>query len=140
MKETWIYSKVSTPERCLAKISSELPRPLGIIIFGIDNSLKDRVERLCIRHVPYLIGGTVSESYDIVLREASQKFRDERNVIVILNEETSCNHELRHQVVTNMRNSGIESVVGLYVESGLKQPPTADGLEALITIPKEGIL
>lgn len=55
MQETWTYSKVSTPERCLEKISKELPWPVGIMIFGADQSLKEEAERLCVKKVPYLI-------------------------------------------------------------------------------------
>lgn len=74
------------------------------------------------------------------MRGAEKQLRKDRNVVIILDEKLSCNHELRHQIVTNLRQAGAESVVGMYVESTLMQPPTADGLEALITIPKEGIL
>ncbi len=138
MAETWIYSKVSTPERCLQKISDELPRPIGIMIFGADRELKDKIEKLCIKRVPYLIGGEADQQdCGIVIRGEKRQLPSDRNMVVILDETSSCDHSLRHQIVTNLRKIGAESVVGIYAKSSnseLTTPPTADGLEALITV------
>jgi len=139
MNETWTYSKVSTPERCLEKISNELPRPVGIVIFGTDKALKSRVEWLCAQKIPHLVGCMFDEHSGFILRRSSEEFREERNVVMTLNDDESCDHRLRHQIITSLRNSGIKSVVGLYVESALMDMPTADGLEALITVSKEVI-
>lgn len=140
MGETWIYSKVSTPERCLRKISNELLRPVGIIIFGVGSELKNRVRRLCAQKIPHLSGGTFDEYCNDILRFGGQKIRNDRNTVIVLNDVESYDSKLRNRVINSLRNLGVNSVIGMHVNPMLEHSSLMDGLDGLITVPKEAIV
>lgn len=147
-------TKVSTLEEELANIG-QLPQPVGIVLFGADCDLKDKVYMECVEQIPNLATGYGGKG-NMALRCAKQPFSEGRPVLTVMYGEPSGDHHQRHDTVRALRGLGARSVVGIYAKFNpiwlgnkkasdedpineqawalLNHPPTADGLDCFIVV------
>ncbi len=160
MDKKWEIRKVSTPERIFSKISEEMPRPVSILLFGADCEFKKEV-------VKDLQNGLLDMKVfhgAPSTHELCDLIHDGPISLFLLSSMESYDHELRHEAVKAMRRIGAATVVGIYVRADESQPlpargfigrpdlqlmkttvrklaqhpPTADGLDYLLEVQKEG--
>lgn len=161
--ESWEISTESTFEQIVKRIM-ELPQPVAIILFGADGDFKTEIFAKFVKAIPRLDYGYEIRSSDPTINDTLVKtkttFDNDRNVIVLIDGESSCNHRERHQAITTLRKYRAKSVVGIYVRTKPKpirpllssietlhsnnhsnllrqKPPTAEGLDFLITVSEE---
>ena len=125
MDVRWEINRVSTPERILQKINEEMPQPVGIVLFGADNDLKDRIYRsyadrlvkpLSLGHFGYhnLLPDWSQEKVYLDLEPV--KCNGDCRILVMMAGDASVDHARRHQVVTVLRELGMKTVVGIYAQ------------------------
>lgn len=129
MDTKWEISKVSTPAEIFFKISIELPRPVGFVLFGVDCDLKDVIYRECCKQISELASGFIANVGDTssygslfgsaTLRRIRRPLKKGRNVIVTMSGDASGLHQQRHQVVSMLRASGAASIVGIYAKCAM---------------------
>lgn len=159
MSKKWEIRRVSTTERIFDKIRTEMAQPVGIVLFGADCDLKDEVYMDCVEQIPNLATGYGGKTGNIALRGAKRPFAEDRSVLVVLDGDSSSQHEARHQTVTALRDLGAKTVVGIYAKFDpiwlgsrrasdedstntqawalLNHPPTADGLDYFMIVEEE---
>ena len=147
MNPRWEIKRVSTSERILDKIKTEMAQPVGIMICGADCEFKNEV----VNEIECGLPGLVSYDNTISALTLAGAVQDCSMVAVILTTDESALHILRHGTVKVMRNAGAKSVVGIYVKSNCimnqslreqveaieRTNPTADGLDYLVVITEE---
>lgn len=115
---TWEVRRVSTPERIFDKIKTEMPQPVGIVLFGADGDFKNKVLDTMVEALRGFADYYTAETppcTDTLIRA----FDRHSAVAVMLNSEASSMHDLRHELVKVMRNVGAKTVVGIYAKSDL---------------------
>ena len=148
IKSIWEIRRVSTPERIFQKITTEIPRPLGILVVGTEGSFKEEIAHQLadqINAVRLYVSRT-STHHDNAYRAA---FTDGHNVLTMLTAHISAAHSERHRQVKAMYDAGAKSVIVVYVKGKFayshedsyrvhravtSDPPTAEGVDYLITI------
>lgn len=153
IKSTWEIRRVSTPERIFQKITQELPKPLGILVVGTDGSFKEEIaHRLAEQtNAIRLYVSQASTYHDNAYRTA---FADSHSILTMLTANISAVHSERHRQVKAMYDAGAKSVIVIYVEGKFvyshedsyrihravtSDPPTADGVDYLITIREDEV-
>ncbi len=165
MDKKWEINRVSTPERIFDKINNEMAQPVGIVLFGADCELKDDVFKECVERIPNLATpGRDGSSHSVLFEMTEKGYFGGRNVLIVMSDESSSNHEQRHRIAMSLRGYGLKSVVGIYAKvvdlksdsyymksetrarreevrrcvAELKtNPPTADGLDYLLVVSEE---
>lgn len=159
MDKKWEIRRVSTPERIFNKIREKMAQPVGIVLFGADCDLKDEVYMECVEQIPNLTTDYGGKTISIALRGLKQPLAEGRNVLLVLDGDSSGQHEARHQTVAVLQNLGAKTIVGIYVKFYpiwlgdrkisdeeptneqawrlLNHPPTADGLDYFIVVEEE---
>ncbi len=159
MNQRWEINRVSTPERILDKIKTEMAQPVGIVIIGADSDFKNEiVEQMMSKLQGFTCCFTKTPDTVAIIKALRH-----RAMAVVLDSVESGMHDLRHELVKVMRNAGAKTVVGFYVKAQMPQPlpgrgfmsrpdlkllrktiqqleanpPTADGLDYFITISAE---
>lgn len=163
----WRLCQVSTTEQVFERINQEAAQPVGAILFGVDSDFKDRVYRRFTDEVakPCLWG---SYGYPNALKDWSEDtiyYHDlstpdnkESRILLILAGNASADHAKRHLAVKTLRDSGMKTVIGVYVRSErpkfweylsdckmsaqranqfkklTQNPPTAEGLDYLLEV------
>lgn len=154
MDTKWEINRVSTRERIFSKIKTEMPQPVGIMIFGADGELKEQVVR---SFTNALQGFATFHSGAPDTATLVAMFEAHRPAVVTLNADESSSHSLRHELVKVMQNAGAASVVGVYAKARPHQirplasskesvqlnkqiaaiersQPSADGLDYLVVV------
>lgn len=158
-EQRWEINKVSTPEHIFDKINTEMPQPVGIMLFGADCEFKNQVvEKLQheLREIKVFLG--TPSTYELAELIPSSSIS-----LFVLSSMASSDHELRHEAVNVMRRIGAKNIVGIYVKVKApqplpgrgfmgrrdlqlmktavreleKNPPTADGLDYLIVVEEQ---
>lgn len=170
MNEKWEIRRVSTSERIFDKIKTEVSLPVGIMLFGADCEFKNKIINELICKFDLVDQGCIDpwdldyEHSDCFLKtrdhllyrfEAGKLFN-----LVILDSDSSADHEIRHGFVKAMQDAGAKTLVGIYTKVN-KEPirplmsslekvelnkqitaieqsnPSADGLDYLIVVEEE---
>ena len=151
-------SQVCTFEEIIERINDFDSKPVGIVFFGTDCRFKENFLKRLQHRVNNAWNVYMKEdNKESALQHLKRPFMGGHNVIVVLSGDLSGNHEVRHRVVVNLLNSGAKSVIGIHVKGQkdpfrsfvpflnekfnkqsqrllLDAPPTADGLDSLITV------
>jgi len=159
LMEKWKGEGISTAEEVLAMINEKLPQPVGIVIFGADCSLKERVYIECTQRIKNITTGYGSMG-NMPLLAAGRPLSRMCNVLTVMDGKMSTEHEQRHQIVTMLRKMGAKSVIGIYTqvppqtrrlpeiskadvnynkqaEKLEQEPPTGDGLDCFVICTEE---
>ncbi|MBO7718061.1 hypothetical protein J6S37_01015 [Candidatus Saccharibacteria bacterium] len=154
-------SQVCTFEEIIEKINDFESKPVGIVFFGTDCRFKENF----LKRLQYQVDSVWNvymkdENKETALHHLKRPFKSGQNVIVVMSGDISGDHDVRHQVVVNLLNNGAKSVVGVYVKGrkdairslvpflnkrfdeqsqrlAFDVPPTADGLDFLITVDED---
>lgn len=158
MDKKWEIRRVSTSERIFNKIKEGVAQPVGIVLFGVDSVFKNEVLDAMVESCEGLQTTILSKvpSTDTLV----WAFSSHSAVVVMLNSDESSTYDLRHELVKVMRNTGAETVVGIYAKVKPYSPkalirlshanavnkqiamiersnPTADGLDYFIVVEEE---
>ena len=163
MRQDWKVEAIRNPEQVYDKIKS-LPTPTFVVIIGPDCALKDVVYDEFIKHVlvresadHLTIGGTNTNTYISELTASFISNINDSIGVIKLRGKAACEHKRREEFYGFLREDGVKSIVGVYVKTipfgrfgseispeqlvAINQssmlsanPPTADGLEYLVTI------
>lgn len=153
-----IDGKVSTPESIFGEIKAEMARPVGIVVYGADCELKEKVVGAVIGSLPGLATSNNAAPTPTLVKY----IQNNDMVAIILTPEEAAIHGLRHELVKVMRNAGANSMVGIYAKCrkpaplpgrGFLKPkvaglakqiaaiersnPNADGLEHFVVVTEE---
>ena len=154
-KKYTINGQVSTPEQVFDKIEG-MARPVGIVIYGADCSLKDEVVNKTISNLPGIATSTNAAPTPTLVKY----IQEHSMVAIILTADESAVHGLRHELVKVMRNAGAKTIVGIYAKAKRYSPkalvrlphaasvnrqilsieqsnPTADGLDLFIVVEED---
>lgn len=117
MSKKWEIKEVSTPERIFSKIKEEMAQPVGIVLFGADCDFKNEVENEVCRQLQgfaryYNYRSIISDNAK--LKRAVEKFS---SVVIILDTEQSASDDCRRTLVTKLRESGAQQVIGIFVKA-----------------------
>jgi len=146
----WVIQKVSDPERIFKEINDEMEHPVGVLVFGANSDKKMQV----VSNLSHCLKKSfkINNASEEDLKKAGDMFDFTPNgtLIAVLSGVSSTRHEKRHKMVQIMKEIGMKTVVGVYVEIDPdieypievntvaellnKNPPTADGLKCLISI------
>mgnify|MGYP006969201306 CR=1 FL=1 len=127
---------------------SKVEKPAGILVFGPDSRLKAFVHRKILHSSGRIFGKEVCSSEgSSILWTRIERHTTQNGTVIMLDGDTSSQHGERHRIVLGMKNSGMKSVIGIYVKGDRsnesfedarpvveKHPPTADGLTMLISV------
>ncbi len=117
MEENWtLLRQVSRTEEAFAYITKQLPQPVGIILFGADGDLKDDIYQKCVEKIPQLATGYGGKRGSAI-RDARKPLGEGRSVLVFLDENSSSSRCQRSHAVMSLRDSGAQTVLGIYVSS-----------------------
>lgn len=152
----WDVSIISTFKEVIAGINW-LDAPAGILLFGADSDFKDQVHEKFLNNIIGIVEIDVSDlpqADSIGTASAPNGW----NTLVVLAGNDSINHAIRHNTVEALRRMGAKVLIGVYVKqkpiyresvirpSGksreynsqvvalLRNPPTLDGFNQLITV------
>ncbi len=150
MKQDWKVETIRKPEQVFEKIKN-LPTPSVVVVFGADGVFKDIVfDEFC----AHLIG---PDAVKRAIDGGSFSCEPETMGVVELDGKISCECVKREKFLNGLRKSGAVSVIGVYAKvspfgrfgaeltpAQLVQanqasmlsatPPTADGLDYLVTV------
>ena len=146
----WDISIISTFKEIFAEINS-IKEPVGIILFGADSEFK--------RGVLKKFSKNLSGFAEVALPELWNGLYlvSDKGVLATLSGDRSANHCDRHRTVEALKKIGAKKIIGIYVKQKpiklnlqptpdhvarfnwqvdmlLKDPPTAKGLNTLITV------
>ena len=159
----WEMNGVSAEkEEVFAEINHELPRPLGVVLFGADSSLKAGVYKQLrggLAGSPLALRQGIGSAY---ARQAKEFLAQGRPILIRLSGDESVHHGLRHKCVKQLEELGAKSVVGVYAKATddspidyamrevdstfdypqyrrqikklLDDPPSPDGLDCFIVV------
>ena len=148
MDSVWEFKKICRSELDVTSGLENLPRPVGIVIFG-PGSYKKFVFAVKIKDA---IENCTINPHELIINTL---FETGRSVIKIMDSESSCSHKCRHEVFTGLKTAGAKTLVGVYVKypdnmDGYRaekreqlerqfrrlrhNPPTPEGIDYLITI------
>ncbi len=115
MGEKWLETKVSMSEAVLAKIT-ELPQPVGIVLFGADCELKEEVYQKCTQCIPKLATGYGGKG-NLPTRAAKRPLSEGQSVLTVMFGESASDHLLRLSAIQALKDLGAKTVVGIYAKS-----------------------
>ena len=155
MRQDWKVEAIRKPEQVYDKIKS-LPTPTYVVILGPDCPLKDVVYREFVKHI---LGEEATKRLTLGGDNAyiSELMASESTGVIMLQGKAACEYKRREEFYGSLREDGATSIVGVYVKTipfgrfgseitpkqlvAINQssmlsanPPTADGLEYLVTI------
>lgn len=118
MKQKGEERKVSMPEEVLARIlvqiKTDVSRPVGIILFGFDCDFKNWVVEKFMQGLESFACFHTNALDTVAL---SQLLKEQSKIFTIVNSHDSANADLLESMIETMRDSGVQSVVGIYVQA-----------------------
>lgn len=133
MGEKWIETKLNACEGALAKIS-ELPQPVGIVLFGADCNLKETISQKCVECIPNLAAGYGGRG-DHAVREAKRPLSEGQSVLTVMPGENSIDQMLRSSTIQALKNAGAKTIVGIYAKCEMPATSPSGGY-----YPKTGVV
>ena len=113
MELRWRIGKVSTVERIFEKIATEIHRPIGIILLGVDGDLKDKTRQ----DIKTFLGEELDwGSTKTRLHNLLNVFCSGKIYVLVLDSKESADRSLRRSCATSMRKRGAASVVEIYAK------------------------
>ncbi len=146
MNENWKLSKLSTPERILDKITSEIPQPVGIIIIGPDCRQRDET-------VDYLLEKqrqAVRSNMPFQHEEEHYRFGRQGSIISLMKSSEASYVIYRRELFERLRDAGMKCIVAVCIDSDEEleeaeeeaarkllrvYPPSPDEVDYLVTVP-----
>lgn len=144
----WKIERPSTQEAVLHKIMFEIPQPVGIVVFGPDCPLKQETVDSMLEKARQVTEDDKVDPHDMM----RYRFGRQGNIVSVMKNDASAMHGDRHEVISRLRQAGMKSVVGMHIHTNVElaepdaeatrkqllvNPPTADGIDYLVTVPDE---
>lgn len=113
MSRKWEMKEVSTPEQIFDKVKTEMERPVGIVIFGADDSFSNEV----LSDVMGILQGNARYYAKKVDASAlTQAFKIHSTVVALLDPKISSNKSKRREFVQLMQTSGARTLIGIHAK------------------------
>ena len=116
-------SRESIEKNQVFKAINLAPRPLGIVLFGVEGTLKHKIQLMCWREIKKLVDGSSYCESLLNLEKAYRAVKTRKNVIVVMPEHASVWERYRQDVVRALQLLGVREVIGIFAKRALITKP-----------------
>lgn len=116
MELSWEERKVSTVEEIFAKIKTEMPQPVGIVIFGVDDNLREKTVEMVKHELSGFSGPVLHLSKMAEITRFRMALKNQGVVTLTMDSRESRRSDLLDEAIKKMRKAGVKSLIGCYAK------------------------